>query len=364
MLIKSVLLSVLVLHQVRHHHCTHRHGIHRAHTFADPRKDVMRASKTLPPSSTDPITVSRQVWTEVVKSQDAMRYIMVTQGNAAMVPMMLNWMCNTKHMLGVHQRTVVVMSDKAGYDSLAHSAYNVAVAEMRSQDSDLARNQNFGQYGYWKLNEARVEMLSSLLHANVSFILWEPDALWLRTPLGDAELIAASQTVDLAVMSEITPQGVHMVAFGFVMVTANARTQHFFDHLSATLSLNVRNLGPHNMSDTVPLIPALLQEQEIANTMLRDGFANVTHRTLSPCVYSGGLWYIDAEVDRRRDCILKRGVPVLINNNWIVGNAAKIERAKAWGHWFVGDDGTCDERRIVDAVTKHVWPPGVRGAQL
>ncbi len=26
--------------------------------------------------------------------------------------------------------------------------------------------------------------------------------------------------------------------------------------------------------------------------------------------------------------------PIVIQNNWIVGNAAKIQRAKKWGHWY------------------------------
>jgi len=45
------------------------------------------------------------------------------------------------------------------------------------------------------------------------------------------------------------------------------------------------------------------------------------------------------------DPVTRTGIPYVINNNWIVGNAAKITRAKRWGHWFVQDErsGTCQD---------------------
>ena len=49
--------------------------------------------------------------------------------------------------------------------------------------------------------------------------------------------------------------------------------------------------------------------------------------------YISGLWYIFKEY--------RTGNEKIIQNNWIVGNKAKVERAKSYGHWFLQDNGTC-----------------------
>lgn len=35
------------------------------------------------------------------------------------------------------------------------------------------------------------------------------------------------------------------------------------------------------------------------------------------------------------------GVALVIQNNWITGNHNKIGRARAYGHWYLLDSGTC-----------------------
>lgn len=53
------------------------------------------------------------------------------------------------------------------------------------------------------------------------------------------------------------------------------------------------------------------------------------------------------------DMTLGAGMPYVINNNWIIGNFAKIARAKRWGHWFLQDEqrGTCQN---IDLLKKNL----------
>ncbi|XP_063409108.1 uncharacterized protein LOC134692580 [Mytilus trossulus] len=38
--------------------------------------------------------------------------------------------------------------------------------------------------------------------------------------------------------------------------------------------------------------------------------------------------------------------PYVIHNNWIIGRRKKMKRAKQWGHWFMKDNGECDDEQI------------------
>jgi len=338
-----------------------------------PASTTARSSSTRSQTSVaQPVAAARRLWSALPAMPESQRYVMIMQGNGAMAPMVHNWMCNTKHMTGVHERTLIVMSDTAGFSALAGNPYNVAVAEMQLPDRGLAQSLNFGTYGYWKLTAARMQMLNDLISAGIPFLNWEPDAIWLRSPLDDAELAAAATSVDLAISSDIDEAGSRYLAVGFMFVKPNARTEQLFSKLVSTLDNNIRNLGPHALNDDVGQkvgdagdvtdvirSPKPLGEQVILEGLLKDGYANATHHALSPCVYASGLWYRPNEDAKRRNCILKHGVPVLINNNWIIGNDAKIERSKAWGHWFIENDGACDADRVAKAMTCGVWPPAL-----
>lgn len=50
--------------------------------------------------------------------------------------------------------------------------------------------------------------------------------------------------------------------------------------------------------------------------------------------FVSGLWYTD---DRFRT----NTKPLVIQNNWIRGNAEKIRRAQQWGHWFLLANNSC-----------------------
>ena len=58
--------------------------------------------------------------------------------------------------------------------------------------------------------------------------------------------------------------------------------------------------------------------------------------------FAAGMWYQDKRVSAKTP---RRKQPVVILNNWITGNEAKMKRAKQWGHWYLSDD---DPRLCVD----------------
>jgi hypothetical protein len=70
-------------------------------------------------------------------------------------------------------------------------------------------------------------------------------------------------------------------------------------------------------------------EQLMLDKLIREE-PNLTVAWLPPENFASGLYYRDARYSKS----IKH--PIVILNNFIIGNSAKINRAKKWKHWFWG----------------------------
>jgi hypothetical protein len=70
--------------------------------------------------------------------------------------------------------------------------------------------------------------------------------------------------------------------------------------------------------------------EDVLPSMLRKGELRVLH--LDRCLYTSGQWYIQRSAHIK---MCGSTVPSVLNNNWIVGNMAKIQRAEQNNHWFL-----------------------------
>ena len=317
-------------------------------------------------NATDPVVVARRVWNGVHSGDRQRPFILVMQANDAMVPMINNWLCNTRHMEGVHERLVLVMSDARGYAAMRQNAHGVAVAQLASTIPELQTSQPYGSYGYWKLTELRVQTLRDMVRVGISFLNVEPDAVWIRNPLSDNDFIAAAARHEVVIASDKKgPDGPFMLTFGFLLVRSNSKTVSLFDMLQSSASAGIRGLGRHEYDDSVVggdhSAVAAISEQMLLQKMLEKGAFDVTYSALNLCTYASGQWYDPANFQLRETCLVRHGPPVVINNNWIIGNDAKIDRAKQWGHWFVDGDGGCDDTLLARAVASGVLPPVAAG---
>ena len=125
-------------------------------------------------------------------------FLVILIGNRALVPFIQNWLCNTAHMDGVHERTLLLFTDD-GHTALSSTGFRVASVGGVSanltgglRDSDDVKH---GTVGYWRLAQVRVQVVASLLRGGIPLLLCEPDALWVRNPLDDPALHATSEMV-------------------------------------------------------------------------------------------------------------------------------------------------------------------------
>ena len=49
-----------------------------------------------------------------------------------------------------------------------------------------------------------------------------------------------------------------------------------------------------------------------------------------------------------RKQVKAKGLPFVVQNNWIIGTGGKIKRAKRWGHWFLdGKSNACSNTKLL-----------------
>ncbi|XP_045186447.1 uncharacterized protein LOC123544431 [Mercenaria mercenaria] len=85
-------------------------------------------------------------------------------------------------------------------------------------------------------------------------------------------------------------------------------------------------------------------DQIFLSTLICERYANVTTELLTLDVYADGKWYSMTDAQR------EKLHPIVISNNWIIGNNNKINRAKKWNHWFLRPDNTCDMETVKKVV--------------
>ena len=99
---------------------------------------------------------------------------------------------------------------------------------------------------------------------------------------------------------------------------------------------NLHNKLKQKMA-SVPVSESL-NDQQFFSSLVKSRYAGIKVGYLPAKLFPDGKWYQLPEHARSA-----KPQPVVINNNWVLGDAAKIRRAKAFGHWFWNEDsGVCN----------------------
>jgi hypothetical protein len=275
-------------------------------------------------------------------------FVLVAYGNAAFVPMFYNWICNTAFMKGVHKRTLIVTTDEAGYRTLSKNRFQISVAQLPVLDA-YNKNLEYDTYGYWKLTETRVNALGKILKSGTSFLLFEPDAIWVQNPLEDPHLITPGY--DIIGFSDNSGG----IGFGWLLLKSNPRVIALWEETSRLTTREIDRFK--DMPLNKPL--SLRGEQRHFNKLVKEkqkhpAWKNLVIKILPIEKYCSGQWYDGGRggngLNYRRKT-RKKGLPFVVQNNWIVSNPSKIKRAKRWGHWFLDQNGKCpDDGPLKDKI--------------
>lgn len=282
----------------------------------------------------DVVGLAKCMHASIGSVQTSTDFLLVMMGNKAFLPFIYNWLCNTAHMEGVHERTLLLFSDD-GDQAFKSSAFGVQALQVdRSLEQEFQASQDYDSFGYWLLVQLRVQVIVRLIDAGVPFLLCEPDALWVQNPLDDPALRTSADLVGFDDHNGIP-------GFGFMRVRPSTGVRLLFHEMEQQYSAQMPKLrkAAHARFHVDG-------EQNILHRLLENKrskpYKDLTFQMLSRHKYVSGKWYDGGRGgDGRgvRDSCRKHGMPYVINNNWIVGNGPKITRARRWGHWFLQGEG-------------------------
>lgn len=246
--------------------------------------------------------------------------------NEGYITMTKSWICNAKSFPNVLDRTLFLATDQAAYDALTRWDGTLHVVHV---NYTAPKDMSYGQSTYFAYMLFRTRLLCHMLENRMTLWLIESDAVWLRDP--SAEVLATPG--DMVVMSDRDPP-IQSLQGGFQLLRPTETTRYLWNQLATQFA---ERLQKFQAGDAEQIGQGYGTEQQLMNDLIRT--LPDHHVTwLDPLHFCPGLYYIDAAYAAT---IVE---PKVILNNFIIGNGAKIERAKQNGHWFLHDDkdGTCD----------------------
>ncbi|KAL4236238.1 hypothetical protein ACF0H5_004625 [Mactra antiquata] len=279
--------------------------------------------------------ILRTVFDEARLVSEFSKTVMVTIVNAAYVPFAFSWLCNTQSM-GIHSSILVLSTSDSARNELKMRWPDIRVVSLNLSISDA--KQDYSTVEYVKIMIHRAELFKALLNAGHEVMLFEFDYVWFENPLPRLQKM---NDVDMLV-NPVSGTDKTVINGGLIYLFPTEKTKSLWAQLTCKLQELVKELRELQSSSAVS---ESTNDQTFLSGLWRAGYANISSRELSLDDFADGQWYTTPEEDR------KLWNPVMISNNWVIGNDRKIERAKEFGHWFLKDDGqSCDIHQVSKTI--------------
>ncbi|XP_070189474.1 uncharacterized protein [Littorina saxatilis] len=251
-----------------------------------------------------------------------------------------SWLCNTAPFDGVHKHVLFVTTDVATGMTLQNLSSDVTVLGLNT--SRFSGRQTFSHAGYLRIMVERTRYIFLMLQARVRLLLFEVDCVWLSDPL--PLLLSRSGEVDLIVTKT---EYNNKTAGGFLLLCPTQRTLGLWKSLTNKMN-DLMEKTLHNISNSAH-VNIRQNDQAFLTDLVRRGYGRVRVITLPRDSFADGKWYYLRVKERKA-----RPTPIIINNNYIVGNSAKRRRAQRFGHWYLNEraDSSVSMTCNVTAVSK------------
>ena len=265
--------------------------------------------------------------------------------NAAYVEITKSFLCNLNVVIQSQTplltKLIIIASDKAAQGSIVEfiSSENLhlIVHEVVHFPGVTTEAVSFGTQTYYDLTLSRLQLQNSLIQAGVSVLIIESDAVWQSGDVISFMSQEFSKGVDMISANDSGNDEQKLISAGFLLVNANAHSKAFFNRYTKRYA---RMLKRH-----------ILEGEQIFMThLLKQERHEVSILWLNECMFASGRWYIEEAY--REAC----PAPKVIQNNWVVGNANKTQRAQKWKHWYLAGDGSCIVRTHAMAFPRSILP--------
>jgi hypothetical protein len=237
--------------------------------------------------------------------------------NEGYVEMTKSWICNVRRFGTVLSMTLFVTTDQVAYDAL--TAFDTTL-HVVLEPYTAPKTMQYGQSTYYNYMLFRTKLITILLDSNLTLWLTESDAVWLKDPTN----IVLETEGDMVTMSDDRPPR-KLLQGGFQLLRPTDATKRVWTRMRDAFETKMKIVSKQEIGDHG-------SEQLMLDSMISKD-AELRVGWLDPQKFVPGLWYKDTSYQKTLPA------PAVILNNWIVGNDAKVARAKEWGHWFLEQNG-------------------------
>ncbi|XP_046578815.1 uncharacterized protein LOC124286479 [Haliotis rubra] len=235
--------------------------------------------------------------------------------------------------MGIHKQVLIIATDKLTRDTLTRMWPDIHVVLLPGGD-EYSGDQKYSHVGYVRLVIRRTEAILDLLKHQVEVLLFEVDCLWLADPIPECQ--REIKGFDLLATRVSNRPGI--LGGGFLYMIPNSKVVDLWGMLTQKLvKLEQKIL---KMDHTEPLSEGE-NDQTYLSHLISKKYGGIKVTAVSLDKFADGRWY---KMDEEKRLTLR---PLIINNNWVTGNKAKLRRARKFHHWFwKKDEGECDLKLV------------------
>ncbi|XP_070552145.1 uncharacterized protein [Ptychodera flava] len=227
--------------------------------------------------------------------------------------------------MGVLPKILFIATDKAALDGL--SRLNPEVQVLLLPFETLFKF-SIRFVAYYRFILLRTWVILLLLQSDIPVTLIESDAVWFDDALPIINSYASYDIVSAP--NGATERG---ISGGFIYLSNTETTKTLWLDVFRQFEDRVNALNDESRKMGYIVSEMKILSKELTTTDIRV-------KTLPIENFVSGLWYKKPQL---RDITN----PVVIQVNYIIGVDEKIKQAKRWGHWFLTDDGQCEENNAI-----------------
>jgi hypothetical protein len=248
--------------------------------------------------------------------QRAGDWVILIVFNKSFLSITKSWLCNTAFIHGIWDKTLLISPESEAVNEIRTWNPDLNVVHW-DVDGEFDGELEFGQLIYFRLMSRRLSLFLELLNQNVNIFIAESDAVWTGNPLhtlphgSEWDIVAGwDQSVYMMGLSFVRANNASIGALSYVLGA--------FEH-----QLQAFHHGDEFKGD---------RDAIIFRNYVRSHLDELKVVALDSELHLGGKWYEDFS------SIQYCKLPVTIQNNWIVGNSAKVDRMKNFGQWFLNSN--------------------------
>ncbi|XP_077862383.1 uncharacterized protein LOC144344182 [Saccoglossus kowalevskii] len=179
---------------------------------------------------------------------------------------------------------------------------------------------SYGRVSYYQFGLFHVKMIGRLLENGINLLITESDDVWFSNPV--PVLSTWEHPSDMRV-SVVNYYGGPEFRAGFLYLNASSAAQRVWKTLGRRLGHRIETFKDNAQWNISEIFAEQVMLSKIAN--YEDPIRlDYLHRDR----FVSGQWYSSKDMQNKT-------IPIVLQNNYIIGNANKVTRATQWGHWFL-----------------------------